>query len=381
MTKNGNSNKISAIWRLTFVLVAFAAFFTSHISAETISRKQAAEIAEMFFNASASRRLAEPQMVWNGRQLTTSRLFAPFYIFNHSKGGYVIISADNKAYPILGFSLTDTFRTDKLSDTEREWLRRYALQIEAIRYDSRIPYDAIAQWNDIQNTIASILNSQYKATDVSITPDEAYEQLEFSLAKGNDITSASGLYTTAQWNDMIAEELVNRGNVVLGLLSPEDVQPVIVHGRQGDYFRLRAGEPNRALMRLFATEYMTDGQYALLDSPPALPDDLEERPFAFYDEEILPMTVEATAKNISGIDAIQDSTPVVESIGDGHFVITFPAEISLAEIYSVSGAKVRAYKYDSLRRVAVDISAEAPGFYVALFHAPDGRTFGIKLMR
>lgn len=368
--------------RRAALATGLAAIAFSHSQAETVSRRQAEEIATQFFNASRGIVLPSPDMVWNGRQLTTSRLFPPFYIFNHPTGGFVIVAADNKAFPILGFSFTDSFALDRLSPNQREWLRRYAIQIENIRYDSRIPYDAIAQWTDIRGTIARILSAPYKAADPVISITEAADDIEASLEAGNDISSASALYTTGQWEDMIADELAKRGNVVIGMLDGDSATPVIVHGRQGDYFRLTAGESNRALMRLFATEYITDGQYALLGTPPPLPEIPEERPFAFYDDEILPMTLQAVADAPRSIDdGITDFSPVIEAIGDGHFMISFPAPVVLAEVYSVSGAKVRAYKYDSQTTVAVDLTAEAPGFYVALFHTPYGRTFGVKLMR
>ncbi len=94
------------------------------------------------------------------------------------------------------------------------------------------------------------------------------------------------------------------------------------------------------------------------------------------------MTLQAVADAPQTVaDGMAAFAPVVEAIGDGHFMISFPAPVVLAEVYSVSGAKVRAYKYDSQPAVAVDLTAEAPGFYVALFHTPSGRTFGVKLMR
>lgn len=370
--------------RRAALAMGLAAIAFSQAGAETVTRRQAEEIATQFFNASRGLVLSPPEMVWNGRQLTTARLFPPFYIFNHPTGGFVIVAADNKAFPILGFSFTESFAPDRLTPKQREWLRRYAIQIENIRYDSRIPYDAIAQWTDIRGTIARILSAPYQATDPRISITEAADDLEASLEAGNDISSASALYTTGQWDDMISDELALKGNVVIGLLDSESYSavPVIVHGRQGDYFRLTVGEPNRALMRLFATEYITDGQYALLGTPPPLPEIPEERPFAFYDDDILPMTLQAVADAPQTVaDGMAAFAPVVEAIGDGHFMISFPAPVVLAEVYSVSGAKVRAYKYDSQPAVAVDLTAEAPGFYVALFHTPSGRTFGVKLMR
>ncbi len=71
--------------------------------AETVSRKEANSIAGTFFNAayggygSAS----------DGMERTATdyrQIVFPIYVYNSPKGGYVIISGENKAYPILAYS-------------------------------------------------------------------------------------------------------------------------------------------------------------------------------------------------------------------------------------------------------------------------------------
>ena len=85
-------------------LVAGAALCIAALPAlaETVSQKHASKIAETFFNTAYGIHVAAPKFAWNGRQLTTDRLFTPFYIYNHPRGGFVIISAENKAFPVLG---------------------------------------------------------------------------------------------------------------------------------------------------------------------------------------------------------------------------------------------------------------------------------------
>ena len=86
------------------------------IKGETVSQKQAMGIAQTFFNTLYGEVTAPPKFVWNGRQLTTDRLFNPFYIYNSPKGGFVIISAENKAYPILAYGKNTAFSRDQLGD-------------------------------------------------------------------------------------------------------------------------------------------------------------------------------------------------------------------------------------------------------------------------
>lgn len=57
----------------------------------------------------------------------------PFYIFNKVDGtGFVLVSADNRTTPILGYSDNGSINLDKLPDNVRYWLDSYARQIEAI---------------------------------------------------------------------------------------------------------------------------------------------------------------------------------------------------------------------------------------------------------
>lgn len=126
-------------------------------SAETVAMKHAKLIAQNFFNAARGFVTAPVSYIYNGKDLTTQRLFTPFYVFNSPTGGFVIISADNKAYPVLGFSLTQKFDKNLLPESVKATLADFSHDIELIRYDSRIPSDAIEQWNEYKSTIANIL--------------------------------------------------------------------------------------------------------------------------------------------------------------------------------------------------------------------------------
>lgn len=138
--------------------------------AETVSQKEASRIAEKFFNAAAGQIMAKPKLVFNGKRFTTNRLFTPFYVYNHPAGGSVIISAENKAMPILGYSLKSTFSPDHIDQDQMKLLSEYARDIEYIRYDSRIPNEAIEAWGDIADCIDYTLNRFYR--------DDHFDRLE-----------------------------------------------------------------------------------------------------------------------------------------------------------------------------------------------------------
>ncbi|MBD5298707.1 MAG: hypothetical protein HDS22_01905 [Bacteroides sp.] len=160
--------------RLLHILLFGATLLFPLISrAETVSQKEASRLARTFFNAAAGEVLPAPKLVYNGKNLTTNRLFSPFYVYNHPAGGFVIIAADNKAMPVLGYSLKGAFSPDNLDEETKTLLTEYAKDIEYIRYDSRIPEEAIAAWTGIPDYIHNLL---FSAPDYDpISPDGHYD--------------------------------------------------------------------------------------------------------------------------------------------------------------------------------------------------------------
>lgn len=145
----------------------------NQVKAETVSWKEASKIAEMFFNAVSRQVLSKPNLVFNGKVFTTDQLFSPFYVYNHPKGGFVIISAENKAMPILGYSLKSKFDPESLDSISRQLLADYARDIEYIRYDGRMPYEAIEAWTDLPHYINSSLNDYERSGFEQLNHDES----------------------------------------------------------------------------------------------------------------------------------------------------------------------------------------------------------------
>lgn len=159
---------IHRLRHIALILSLLLGFTLTH--AETVSQKEASRIAEKFFNAAAGQIMAKPKLVFNGKRFTTNRLFTPFYVYNHPAGGSVIISAENKAMPILGYSLKSNFSPDHIDSERTKLLSDYARDIEYIRYDSRMPNEAIEAWGDIADCIDYTINRFYQ--------DNYFERIE-----------------------------------------------------------------------------------------------------------------------------------------------------------------------------------------------------------
>ena len=129
------------------------------LHAETVGQKEAKSMAQKFFNESRNYVTPPVTYVYNGKDLTTQRLFTPFYVFNSPSGGFVIVSAENKAFPILAYSLNESFDKDRMTPMTREILTDFSRDIEMIRYDSRIPSDALEQWFTYPEVVFDMLKN------------------------------------------------------------------------------------------------------------------------------------------------------------------------------------------------------------------------------
>ncbi len=352
------------------------------LTAETVSQKEAKHIAAQFFNAAYGQVMAQPAYVYNGKRLTTDRLFSPFYVFNHPAGGFVVISAENKAYPILGYSLTETFNPEQIGEVTTELLRLYAKHIENIRYDSRVPEQAIDAWQNIPHYIDSILNAKYSATDPAITREEAMVELAYTAGTDDAEASTSGFYSPDQWTEMINLELDDKQYLPLGIVADKGIYPVIVHGRKGDYYRLQLDGVNRQFWRLLPTEVLSPGEIAVFGNPPALAEEIfEETPFEFYNSYIALTRAEYEADRASIEDALIVKTPVVQWHGLGHYTVLLPEDVAAMRVYSLDGAQVYAEKYRDTSAAHIDLSQLPSGFYFAVAFGLSGKPYGIKLFR
>ncbi|MDE6669954.1 MAG: Spi family protease inhibitor, partial [Muribaculaceae bacterium] len=259
--------------------------------AETVSQKEASRVASLFSNASAGQVMGKPELAWNAKPLTTAKLFTPFYVYNLRNGGFVIVAADNKAFPILAYSRNGVFDHERLSDTQREWLRRYAQDIEMIRYDSRVPDEAIAAWGDLSTYINDLLEREPKQSGLHLfSAGQAVERLEDVEVGEDSYLTESELYTPQQWQEMIDGEMRQRGRVIIGMEDAKgNLLPVEVYNGGEGYYLLATenGSPDGTepwIVRLNATEYLSGTMIADIGNPREIEiPEAEEEPFVEQD--------------------------------------------------------------------------------------------------
>ena len=368
---------------LYLTLALFLSLFVFSAGAETVSQKQAQQMAQQFFNEAAGRVVAPVKRIYNGRKLTTDRLFVPFYVYNNPTGGFVIISAENKTFPILGFSLKDSFDPEKMGEAEKALLKSYAREIEMIRYDTSIPYQAIEAWANFPTFVVNTLNTYYNATDPVWPIEDVYENLYLALEPDHN-PSFSDIYTPDQWKDMVNEELGSNSNVALGIIDDNQIVPMIVHGRQGDYYRIEMSRRNNWLMRLNASELMSANMIGLFNNPIFIEEEtIEEVPFALADDfnrEVAEIEATRSTTPSSDMNLFLDS-PFVRGLGSGHFEVVMPEETVMATVYNLGGALVNQRTFRNTNSIFIDLSAEPNGFYFVRAIGESGTPYGFKLYR
>lgn len=368
-------------WKILCLSVLMA-LTSGVVSAETVSQREALNHAVRFFDKMKGKSGVGLKMVYNGRKLTTSRLFPPFYIYNHPAGGFVIISAENKAFPILAYSLTENFDPDRLDNVQKSILAGYARDIELIRYDSRVPLEAIAAWRDFDGYVESQLASPVHLTNHLPVYGSARSDLDKAMTEDSDGRLSSDIYTPAQWQTLISSDLDMMRNVVVGFASRDEVIPVILTGHKGDFFMISFDGSRNPMMRLMATEFLSDGQYAVVSNAPAR-DVLteEDTSFGFYDSFIDLTEKERHDRSRMFDLRLEPENPVVRVVGGGHFEIKLPENVSIARIYNLSGGLVSLRTYGSTELAAVNIEAEPSGFYIIQLIGESGKPYGLKIYR
>lgn len=365
----------------TFI-IALIALTSFSLRAETVSQKEAKEIASKFFNAAHGQLMAEPKLVYNGRRLTTGSYFAPFYVYNLPVGGFVVISAENKAFPILGYSLSDSFSPDEMGPKLKSLLTLYARHIENVRYDSTVPEIAIEAWENIPAYIDNLLSAKYDATDPQTLPEDALGELAFLASREDAAGSASATYTPEQWMEMIDSELLSKPDVPLGIVDDKGMFATIVYGRKGDMYRILLDKRDKSLWRLMPTEIVSAGQLAVFGNPPVIEENMEEElPFSFYDDFIANIESEEKAKRAVIENTVINDSPIVQWHGSGHYSVTLPEEVKSMRVYSLDGSLVQRDAFRETNVANVELTQNPTGFYFAVFFGESGRPYPVKLFR
>ncbi|HRW62768.1 MAG TPA: C10 family peptidase [Bacteroidales bacterium] len=125
-----------------------AIVIASQSFADRVDEKEAKQIAENFFQAYAPD--TKSGSVINKIIIEKYQNTESFYIYGFEGGGFVIVSADDDATPILGYSFTSKI-TDEIGSNTRFLFERYKLEIEDARQVKTKNSSIKQEWENLKN--------------------------------------------------------------------------------------------------------------------------------------------------------------------------------------------------------------------------------------
>jgi hypothetical protein len=123
---------------VALVLLAAMPMFAEHVDPET-----ARKVAATFFNNNGAK---AAQLT----DLSKAAGFPNLYIFT-TEEGFVVMSADDCAKPILGYSLNNKFNVEDMPENMRSWLQQYSDEIQwGIENNIQPNTSTVTEWQDLK---------------------------------------------------------------------------------------------------------------------------------------------------------------------------------------------------------------------------------------
>ncbi|HNW88617.1 MAG TPA: thiol protease/hemagglutinin PrtT [Bacteroidales bacterium] len=132
------------------VIITIILLFTFTIlNAEPVSKEFARTIAGNYYMHYAPPAIKDYSI--NNEFTFQNENTTTFYAFGFSAGGFVLVSADDAAIPVLGYSFQDDFSSDNLPSNVQDWLQSYSKEIKSI-IDLKISNNStLVEWNNFLN--------------------------------------------------------------------------------------------------------------------------------------------------------------------------------------------------------------------------------------
>lgn len=140
------------------------------LTAGPVSPGRALDIGRSILDGPPTRGLAsEVDILWNGEFADSPKVLEPaFYVVGREEGGFVIISADDNAHPVLALSETNRFSAEKMPDNVRWWMERMKAYVRAQDVQS----DAVrTEWANLAPTRSGVITGTVTDRVEHLTPE------------------------------------------------------------------------------------------------------------------------------------------------------------------------------------------------------------------
>ena len=118
-------------------------------------------------NTSTTQKKSNKKKIKEIKEVKNKKNDVSFYIINYNEGGFVLVSADKRIQPIIGFSEKDTFTAsfDSIPEGLQFWIEDTKKQITEIQYsETKQTKKAEKAWGNIQ-MFFNEQNLSYKLND------------------------------------------------------------------------------------------------------------------------------------------------------------------------------------------------------------------------
>ena len=96
--------------------------------------------------------------------ITSTTSYREFYVFSINREGFILVSGDDCAVPILGYSATSIFENERIPENVRVWLNDYEKQIAWLRTQN------IKSGNDLEQKWRQLLEDRGRDVTVVVEP-------------------------------------------------------------------------------------------------------------------------------------------------------------------------------------------------------------------
>jgi hypothetical protein len=120
-----------------------------------------------------------------------------YYVFNNPDGGWVMIAADDRVTPVLGYSENGRFRVDDMPDNISWWMEGVAKVIDNVRdMDMEAPDDVRKAWSVLQERYLTASGNSKTIKTALWDQIDPYNEL-CPMVAGDNTRSITGCVATA----------------------------------------------------------------------------------------------------------------------------------------------------------------------------------------
>ena len=152
------------------MIILLAALTGLPLTAGPVSPGRALEIGRSILEGPATRGTAsQVSILWDGETADGPKVLSPaFYVVGREEGGFVIISANDCATPILALSETNRFRAEGMPDNIRWWMEHMKAYVRAQNVQSG---EIRKQWAGLAETRSGIITGTVTNKVEHLTPE------------------------------------------------------------------------------------------------------------------------------------------------------------------------------------------------------------------